>query len=260
MMNALLTGTVTTIDQKIAEWFNNNFSSTPLPDGEWSYGNFVLCIIAILLSLLLCGMVGFERERRGRSAGLRTHLLVGVGSCIIMIISIYGFPLSAQQRDVARLAAQVITGIGFLGAGAIMHTKGNIRGLTTASTIWLVMAIGIACGSMNFVLAIASTLVVMIILTVFRRFETKMRKASPYFVLLAPADQPLITKMMEIAEAHNWTLSNMVTRAAEDGGGKSCLEVIFSVTAKDRSELPGNEVMAALDQQLTIISIQQIEH
>ena len=76
---------LTTIDQKIATLFNDNFGL----GGDWPWGNLILCIIALVLSVILCGIVGLEREKRGRSAGLRTHLLVGVGSAIIMIISIY---------------------------------------------------------------------------------------------------------------------------------------------------------------------------
>jgi uncharacterized membrane protein YhiD involved in acid resistance len=128
---------MTTIDQVIAEKIANWYI------GEWPIGNLVLCVIALILSALLCGSIGFEREKRGRAAGLRTHILVGLGSCIIMIISIYGFPViridgEPLNRDVARLAAQVITGVGFLGAGAIIHRNDGIRGLTTAATISII--------------------------------------------------------------------------------------------------------------------------
>ncbi len=163
-----------TIDQKIAELLES-FNV----DG-WPVGNLILCVIALILSVVLCGAIGIERERRGRSAGLRTHLLVGVGSCIIMIISIYGFPIDeASKRDVARLAAQVIAGVGFLGAGAIIHRSSGTRGLTTAATIWIVMAIGLACGSFNFILAIGGTFLILIVLTVFRKFENKINKKAP---------------------------------------------------------------------------------
>ena len=77
---------MTTLDQVIAEKLGNWYI------GEWPIGNFILCSIALVLAVILCGAVGLERERRGRSAGLRTHLLVGIGSCILMIVSIYGFP------------------------------------------------------------------------------------------------------------------------------------------------------------------------
>ena len=158
---------VTTIDQNIADIFNNNFGM----GGEWSWGNLILCVIAVFLTVLLTGVIGYEREKKGRTAGLRTHLLVGVGSCIIMIISIYGFPSNSGNRDVARLAAGIVTGVGFLGAGTIIHNNGSIKGLTTASTIWLAMAIGMACGSMNFVIAILTSFVVWLILVFFRKFE-----------------------------------------------------------------------------------------
>ena len=93
-----------TIDQVIAEKLGDWYI------GEWPIGNLVLCAIALILCVILCGAIGYEREKRGRTAGLRTHLLVGLGSCMIMIISIYGFPaikIDGQplNRDVARLAA-----------------------------------------------------------------------------------------------------------------------------------------------------------
>ena len=99
-MNLFNTFSVTTIDQNIADWFNNNFGL----GGSWSWGNLILCVIAIVLTVMLTGFIGYEREKKGRTAGLRTHIIVGVGSCIIMIISIYGFPQFGATRDVARLA------------------------------------------------------------------------------------------------------------------------------------------------------------
>ncbi|MBB6731844.1 MgtC/SapB family protein [Cohnella zeiphila] len=105
----------------------------------------------LLLSVLLGGLIGYERERKNHAAGLRTHTLVCMGSCLIMILSIYGFTDFIGQpnvnRDPARLAAQAITGIGFLGAGTIMFTGKSITGLTTAASLWVVMAIGLAVGA-----------------------------------------------------------------------------------------------------------------
>ena len=103
-MNLFNTFSVTTIDQNIADWFNGNFGL----GGDWSWGNLILCIIAIILTVALTGCIGYEREKKGRTAGLRTHIIVGVGSCIIMIISIYGFPQFGASRDVARLAAGIV--------------------------------------------------------------------------------------------------------------------------------------------------------
>lgn len=98
----------------------------------------------LFLSSVLAGFIGLERESHGRPAGLRTHILVSLGSCLMMIISIYGF--STLNRDPLRMAAQVVSGIGFLGAGTILHEGLTIKGLTTAASLWLVSGIGLALG------------------------------------------------------------------------------------------------------------------
>lgn len=192
-----------TIDQVLAEKLNEW-----VVEG-WPIGNFVLCIIALILSIILCGLIGLEREIRGRTAGLRTHLLVGVGSCILMIISIYGFPASKANRDVARLAAQVVTGVGFLGAGAIIHRNSGTRGLTTAATIWVAMAIGIGCGSMNFLLAIIGTGLIFVVLTLFRKFETRLNKQAPMILLKAKEDTPIVSKVLELAKQFDCKINDL---------------------------------------------------
>ncbi len=201
-----------TIDQYIAHFLEEWYV------GDWPVGNAVLVVIAMVLATLLCGLIGIERERRGRSAGLRTHLLVGVGSCMIMIISIYGFPqISSYQRDVARLAAQVIAGVGFLGAGAIIHRNSGTRGLTTAATIWIVMAIGLACGSMNFVLATGGTALILIVLTLFRKLENHITKKTPLLIVRARADMPLVGKLLEQAKKFDCVIHQLHVEMMDDG-------------------------------------------
>lgn len=100
----------------------------------------------LLLSSLLAGLIGIERERHGRPAGLRTHILVSLGSCLVMLTSIYGFS-DPNSRDAARLPAQVVSGIGFLGAGTILREGVTVKGLTTAASLWVVAGIGLAVGS-----------------------------------------------------------------------------------------------------------------
>ena len=216
-----------TIDQKIAELLNNwNV------DG-WPVGNLCLCLIALVLSIILCGAIGIEREWRGRSAGLRTHLLVGVGSCIIMMISIYGFPASTDgHRDVARLAAQVITGVGFLGAGAIMHRSGGIKGLTTAGTIWIVMAIGIACGSFNFILAFVGTALIIAVLTIFKKVEVKINKHNPTIVLTVDGDTPVLQQILKVSKQFDCSVHGISTESADEEGKKLTItyQAIFGST------------------------------
>ncbi|GFR37881.1 transporter [Insulibacter thermoxylanivorax] len=124
-------------------------------------------ISRLLLSALLGGMIGWERERRNKQAGLKTHLLVSLGSSLIMLTSIYGF-------DPARLAAQVVSGIGFLGAGAILRRSDKvISGLTTAATLWVAAAIGLSVGSGFYVPAVAVTLLVLLSTLLLNRFEMR---------------------------------------------------------------------------------------
>ena len=234
-----------TFDQVLIDKINN------WKIGEWPIGNMVLCIVALLLSVLLCGIIGIEREKRGRSAGLRTHLLVGVGSCLIMIISIYGFPEiitivdgkeQLYSRDVARLAAQVIAGVGFLGAGAIIHKNSGTRGLTTAATIWIVMAIGIACGSMNFILAIAGTLIIVVVLTLFRKFETRLNKKAPIIIIRAKDDTPVVSKVLELAKTFDCTVSDLQVELE----GTNEIEITFQAISKT-SEFQTNEFISKLE-------------
>ena len=241
---------VTTFDQKIAEYLNNwNING-------WPVGNLVLCAIALFLTVVLCGAIGIERERKGRSAGLRTHLLVGVGSCIIMIISIYGFPSATEgKRDVARLVAQVVTGIGFLGAGVIMHRNGGgVRGLTTAASIWVVMTIGIACGSFNFILALAGTILILVVLTVFKKVEEYVAKNSAYISITAPADTPLLDTVLTVSMEFNCTIHNVSTELITSSSSKVVLltfQVVFD-SSKDKI----NEYIAKIEKEANIISIQ----
>ncbi|MBO5115474.1 MAG: MgtC/SapB family protein, partial [Peptococcaceae bacterium] len=131
-------------------------------------------LFRLLLAMLLGGIIGAERERKNRSAGFRTHILVTVGSCMFMIVSI-SMPMMistmpngiVNNADPGRIAAQVVSGIGFLGAGAIIQDKGKVRGLTTAASLWVVAAIGLAVGAGMYLTAISTTFFLFLILSVF---------------------------------------------------------------------------------------------
>ncbi len=112
----------------------------------------------ILLSFLIGGVLGWERERAGRPAGLRPHMLVSAGATAYTIVSAYGFVDQGAVSDPGRVAAQIVTGIGFLGAGTIWRTPSTIRGLTTAASIWLAAAIGMFVGIGMYLLAIVTGL------------------------------------------------------------------------------------------------------
>lgn len=126
-------------------------------------------MVQVLVAALLGGLIGIEREWRGRDAGLRTNMLIAMGACLFTLVSIKGFPLlGSSAKDTARLAAQVVTGIGFLGAGAIIQTRGHAKGMTTAATIWMVAAIGVTIGVEGYALAVFSTVVTVVVLRMLR--------------------------------------------------------------------------------------------
>jgi putative Mg2+ transporter-C (MgtC) family protein len=118
----------------------------------------------ISLAALLGAIVGLERVWGGHPVGLRTNMVISISSCLFTILSIESFPAVGPSRDTARIAAQVVTGVGFLGAGALLQSKGHIRGLTTAATIWLVAAIGMAVGAGAYFLGIFTTVLATVLL------------------------------------------------------------------------------------------------
>ena len=131
--------------------------------------------IRLLLSCVLGGLIGYERDAQHKSAGLRTHILVSIGSCLIMILSIKIY-LSVQgltNADPARLAAQVVSGIGFLGAGSIIKEGPTVKGLTTAASLWVVSGVGLAIGAGYYIEALMSTGLVFLTLTILSRIEKK---------------------------------------------------------------------------------------
>lgn len=108
----------------------------------------------VVLAFLLGGLLGFERERAHRPAGLRTHMLVAGGATCFTLVSIFGFGAERGVVDPSRIAAQVVTGVGFLGAGTIFRTESTVRGLTTAASIWMAAALGLLAGTGMYALAI----------------------------------------------------------------------------------------------------------
>ena len=136
------------------------------------YAEFVE-IARLSVAALLGGIVGLERQQRHKSAGLRTHILVSLGSCLIMLISykLYAGVQGLTNADPARLAAQVVSGIGFLGAGTIMKEGLTIKGLTTAASLWVVAGVGLAVGAGYYVGAVTTTVLSVLALTYLPRFE-----------------------------------------------------------------------------------------
>ena len=128
-------------------------------------------IFRLLIALLVGGVVGLEREFKGKPAGIRTNILICVGSCLFMIISTEVARTAAGIADPGRIAAQVVTGVGFLCAGTIMRSRFTVSGLTTAATIWVLSALGVAIGAGYIILAVAGAAIITLTLIAVRFFE-----------------------------------------------------------------------------------------
>ena len=193
---------ITTIDKLIIERFNNLF------DGN-GWGNFLLMVLSLILTVVLVGIIGYQREKQGHNAGFRTHILVGIGSAIIMILSIYSIGYTNDKFETMRLAASVAPGIGFLGAGVIIKTKTSIKGLTTAATLWVSMAIGLACGSGNFVIALLSALTTYLCIFFFYKFEIIANKNCPKLLVYLYKDQAITFEdIINVIDVYNFNIRN----------------------------------------------------
>ncbi len=133
-------------------------------------------IVRLFFSLILSGFIGLERQVHRHTAGLRTHILVSLGSCLIMLTSLYVFDIYKNQApiDPSRIAAGVITGIGFLGAGTIIRAKEGIKGLTTAASLWVVAGVGLACGCGFYKAAFFTSILALVTLFFLRHVERMM--------------------------------------------------------------------------------------
>lgn len=160
--------------------------------------------VRLLLAALLGSLIGLERERLLWAAGLRTHMLVCVGSCLLMIVSAFGFQdalaMAHTQLDPSRVAAQVVSGIGFLGAGSILLRGEVIRGLTTAASLWTVAAIGLSVGGGLYVVSTAATFIILVILIAIKPMERVYRNRVQVHVLklVAPSQTLSLKKVNEV--------------------------------------------------------------
>ena len=128
----------------------------------------------LMLAALLGGLIGLDRERRQHDAGLRTHILVCTGACLFTVLSILAFP----NGDSSRVASQILPGIGFLGAGTILKYGRTIHGLTTATSIWITAAVGMAVGAGAWFLALCATLMIWFVLSILHQVERRERKKA----------------------------------------------------------------------------------
>jgi putative Mg2+ transporter-C (MgtC) family protein len=152
-------------------------------------------LLQLALAVVLGGAIGLERELSGKPAGLRTNVLICTGATLFTVLSLH---LAGSRGDPARVAAQILPGVGFIGAGTILHMRGAVTGLTSAATIWVVAAIGMALGSGAYVEGVGTTLLVILVLLGLGRLERVIaRKASTARLVVHAAPQPKLVEELE---------------------------------------------------------------
>lgn len=181
---------------EIWEWLKN------AAEWCWAFDEVrytVDAIVKIGLAALLSGIIGFEREHSHRPAGFRTHILVSVGSALVMLTSVYIAKEQGLTTDVTRMSAQVLSGIGFLGAGTILREGFSVKGLTTAASLWAVSCIGIAVGSGFIVGGLVATFVIYLTLNSLKRFIVRGSAGKLLFIEIKDVGTqiPLITKTIK---------------------------------------------------------------
>lgn len=151
--------------------------------------------VLLVLAAILSAVIGMNREANDRPAGLRTHMLVGIGSCLFSLVSVHAFPVG----DPARIAAQVVSGMGFLGAGAIIKEKrGSVTGLTTAASLWTTAAIGMAVGLGAWFLGVVTTLLVWVVLVIIRRTEYASKERRMMLLAARKANKNNKNRMKDV--------------------------------------------------------------
>jgi putative Mg2+ transporter-C (MgtC) family protein len=197
--------------------------------------------VKLVVAIVCGGAIGFERELSRKAAGLRTNVLICMGSALFMIVSRH-ISGGAPYSDPARLVAQVVAGIGFLGAGVILQSHGSITGLTTAATIFIVAAVGITIGEGMFGVALLSTLLIIIVLVALRRVERfVLRRQRMFHYSLRTRDPAqFLENLFDLLEKQSLQLEDFEVDNDPDGEHHVKLSIVTSIDGNRRllSELP----------------------
>jgi len=200
--------------------------------------------LKLLLAVVCGGAIGLEREATGKPAGLRTNILISVGSTLITIVSA---SVAHEVGDPGRIAAQIVTGVGFIGAGSIIQARGSITGLTTAATIWAVAGIGISIGAGLPMLAVWGTVVILGCLTLLRRFDPDTIGGKKHFSIEITAQRSSsVSEILQVLATGNFSVEETELVKHDDR-----LVVSLSCNA-NRSRI--NEILALLGARDDVIS------
>ena len=189
-----------------------------LPSAFNGFGMVIYVAIVLILSGSLSAIIGLERYRKGENAGMRTHALLSIGCSMLMIISIWaiGAAVTNPDYDISRIAAGAVTGIGFLGAGVIIKDKFTVKGLSTATTLWICAAIGLANGAGFILEGILATIITLLFIVVRNKLATKVDQNSPHIDIKCKTGYPALERVKAICDTHLLNLKNIDISAFND--------------------------------------------
>lgn len=216
---------------------------------DFKFDSTVLELLLRLVFAFLAGfIIGLEREKNGNPAGLKTHILVCLGACLIMIISIYAF----DSGDPARLAAQVVSGIGFIGAGAIMRdSAGGIRGITTAATLWISACLGLGFGSGMFVYTTLALILVSITLIFIKKIENKIARKNCIITLICNSNQMIADIVIGTFNENGIEIKDFVINPNSNNTSK----VIITTPAQANAESKIKNSISIISKKLNVQSL-----
>ncbi|WP_163539016.1 MgtC/SapB family protein [Gracilibacillus sp. YIM 98692] len=204
---------------------------------------FLESITKLVVALLLSGLIGFEREINKHSAGFRTHILVGVSACLMMILSISGFQSFMENYDTvrfdpSRIPSYVISGIGFLGAGTIIVNRGTIKGLTTAASIWAVAGLGLIVGNNMYKEAVVTTFIILVSLVLLNKVERKLHQKTHHIIFeIKLSKERVASKFIEEIQSFPIEIREFDISDDSDGHTRRIKMYVDAIHQKKRSNL-----------------------
>ena len=184
------------------------------------FGMLIYVFLTAALSAILSALIGLERYRKGENAGMRTHALLAAGCSFLMAISLWAIPMivaDTAKYDISRIAAATVSGVGFLGAGVIIKDKFTVKGLSTATTLWICAAIGLATGASFVLEAVIATIVTMLVVFVRNKLIIGIDKHAPHVVVTAKDDSGIIEIIGNVCARSNLNLKSVDIAEIKDG-------------------------------------------
>lgn len=214
-------------------------------------GDFYL-LARILISSFCGAAIGYERSRRQKDAGIRTHMIVALGSALAIVVSKYGFFDVIQkglETDASRIAANVVTGVGFLGAGVIFVKDVSIRGLTTAAGIWTTAGVGLAIGAGMYTVGIGATVLMVLVQFVFHKFFSRLENTSNEFVVVVNDSPNVVKSLHDMLKQKNVSIEDCKMVRNKDS------TITLDVTIKKARTMTMEEILLVIEQNEDVVSV-----